>query len=269
MTEASKLKPVHTERQILGIVLVSLGTLAIFIAVGAMFGEPLLDRFIAVLMALAAWFDLLILIRTRNPAYLAAFGWQALMAVRLMTRTENRTFLTIYAVAVILLAGIFFAAAARKRTKWRYREVLELAARPVTATRNGYTDRPYPSGRADYTMEELQGFARFLQKRMIALPYFEKNRIVLQIEPSFWHLFYLRYGYEGCTHVAFDDTGRISVYISEKSYRKYKDELSFDALCRAMGRLFVDFLELYRRESGAGIIERMNGLKLSGLADGV
>ena len=108
MNWKSKLKPVNEDKQIWLTILVSLGMVVIFVVIGAMYGEPFLDRFIAVMMAGAAWLDLMIMIRTRNTAFIPAFLWQGLMAGRLLSRTENKTFIAFYAAAVwavVALAG--------------------------------------------------------------------------------------------------------------------------------------------------------------------
>ena len=44
---------------------------------------------------------------------------------------------------------------------------------------DGFTDRPRPAGRTDYSRGKLIRFARFLSSNLIAMPYFGENRIVL------------------------------------------------------------------------------------------
>lgn len=66
----------------------------------------------------------------------------------------------------------------RKSAKWKGREVFELASMAIENQPDGFTERHHPAGKTEYTKTELEGFARFLQKNLIAMPYFEENRIV-------------------------------------------------------------------------------------------
>ena len=48
------------------------------------------------------------------------------------------------------------------------------------------------------------------------------------------------------SYVAFNKDGNISVHISERDYREYKNQLSFDQLCASFSTLFKQFLEYYK-----------------------
>lgn len=263
MNDTRKLKPGDEVGNFLSTILASIGIVIIFFLIGFFYGGRMVDKFIATGLALCAWFDLMIWVRTRNIGHLIAMAWQSLVAFRLLSGTENKILLAIYSVLVVSLMVLYLYLLGSKKLKWRYREILELAAKPVQETEDGYTDRPYPSGKAAFSRGEITGFAKFLRKSHVTLPHFEKNRIVFQIEITVWHLFFLRYDYSRFTHVAFEYDGSMTVYISKKSYAKYKDELSFDRLCESTGNLFRDFLQCYKRGGKRKIIDRMNALKLS------
>jgi len=64
-----------------------------------------------------------------------------------------------------------------KRLKWRIRELLELAAAPVSETTNGFTPRPRPLGKVEYSKFELMEFAAFALRNHIAIPYHESDRV--------------------------------------------------------------------------------------------
>jgi hypothetical protein len=49
------------------------------------------------------------------------------------------------------------------------------------------------------------------------------------------------------SHVIFDNSGNVSVFIAEKDYRGYIARFNFDKLCDSMGRVFMRFLEYYRQ----------------------
>jgi len=147
-----------------------------------------------------------------------------------------------------------------KKVKPRVREILELAAKPVNGTANGFTNRPYVSGRAEFSRSEMKAFSKFLMKHLIALPYYEENRTVILLEYSFKHILYLRSDCSGLTHIIFNDDGHVLVNISREYYLKYKKELTFDQLCDSLGHLFIEFLETFKKGKGERIIERMNSI---------
>jgi signal transduction histidine kinase len=263
MNDAKKLKSGDEVTHFMSTIMVSMGIVIIFFVIGFFYGGRMVDKFIAILLTLCAWFDLMLWVRTRNIGHLIATAWASLLAIRLLSGTENKILIAIYAVLVISLMVLYLYYAGTKKLKWRYREILELAAKPVDETEDGFTDRPYPSGKAAFSKVEITGFAKFLRHSQVALTHFEENRIVFQIEITLWHLLFLRNDYSRFTHIVFEYDGGMTVYISKKSYAKYKDELTFDQLCQSTGNLFRDFLELYKSGERRKIIDRMNALKLS------
>jgi hypothetical protein len=162
---------------------------------------------------------------------------------------------------------LFLALTARlwitKKVKWRFREVLELAAVPVNETTNGFTPRPRPLGKMEYSKFELVEFAAFLLKHHIAIPYYESDRIVFV--PTDWaqgflRLYRLKHDYSGATWIAFGYDGNVTVNITHRDYLSYKDSFSFDQLCGSLGNLFVNFLELFRKGEGSRIIDKMDAV---------
>jgi hypothetical protein len=160
------------------------------------------------------------------------------------------------------LVWIFFT----KRLKFRGREVLELAALPVKPDPDGFTERPRPSGQASYTREEVLAFAEFLHSTHIAWAYLEAHRVVLVPVRRLGYRYLYGWdvpSYEDRTWVAFDFDGNVSAQISREDYLDYREELSLDALCESMGRLFIDLLEQFKRGEGGQILERLNALGMS------
>lgn len=156
-------------------------------------------------------------------------------------------------IILVLCAGTLFIAEilvlSSKRINWRYREILELAAKPVDESADGFTPRPFPAGEAQYTKEEIIGFTKFMIKHVIAYPFAEESRVVLVVpENMFAYMLLLKRGYEKDTYVTFDFRGNVSVNIAKKDYRKYKEEFTFDQLCSSLGNLFIEFLELYQKK---------------------
>jgi hypothetical protein len=152
-----------------------------------------------------------------------------------------------------------------RRHKWRGRDILELAAAPVEELGNGFTERPRPSGRLDYTKRQLLEFAEFCRRNLVALPYVERDRIyfvLIRMGKEYFHLFNVSRDYHRDTWVCFDFEGNMSVNISREDYFEYKEDLSFDRLCESLGDVFAGFLDLHRTGTAVRIIDRMNAVRV-------
>jgi len=211
-------------------------------------------------------------IRTRNIGFLFQFIFQisatlfALLAIWGGLDLQ-RPILVLLILCMLIFGplGIYYAFS--RKLKWRYREVLELAAAPVEDITDGYTDRPKPTGKAEYTQFEITSFANFLKKNLVVIPYFEKNRTVLSLAMTFRHRMSLRRDYADFTYLLFDQEENVSVHISKQDYLKYQHQLSFDQLCDSLAGQFIEFLELFKNGEGIRILDRMNALKLNPLSD--
>jgi hypothetical protein len=146
---------------------------------------------------------------------------------------------------VILYIFYFYFLVFDSRYRSNYKKILELAAKAVKETENGFTRRPFPVGKASYSLEELSGFAEFLKKQKIAFPYIEENGILLGINEytKFW---FGRPTIKIDSFISFDLDGNVVVNIARKEYQRYRDELSFDWLCESLGDLFKTFLRYYQ-----------------------
>jgi hypothetical protein len=98
-------------------------------------------------------------------------------------------------------------------------------------------------------------------KHQITVPFVESAETVFLLEYSFWHLSYLKSDYSNLTRIVFKKDGEVIVFISKASYKKYRDELTFDKLCASLGELFKDFFELFLAGREQEIIKRMDALK--------
>ncbi len=151
-----------------------------------------------------------------------------------------------------------------RKYKWRGREVLELTAAPVEGTRDGFTARPHPIGKAEYSGQQLMDFTKFLRRNMIALPYVEDDRVFyapITMAQSFCHLYGWNHDLSGKTWVSFDLGGNVAANIAHKEYLSYHEDLTFDQLCDSLGSLFIEFMEMFKKGDGIRIINRMNALK--------
>ena len=169
----------------------------------------------------------------------------------------------VFAFSIIVATVILFILILNRKLKWRSREMLELAAMPVKETSNGFTNRPLAAGKVEFTQTELFSFARFLHSQLIAIPFYEQDRVVFSITTPLSRQLGLNKDYYNGSWVSFSLTGDVSVSISQLDYQKYKDNYSFDQLCEQLGLTFVDFLELFKRGEGSKIIEKLNSLRLN------
>jgi hypothetical protein len=187
--------------------------------------------------------------------------------LRLVTFFDERIAALIYFLllaATVWLLYLYF----RRKAKWKGREVFELASITIETSKNGFTDRPHSSGKAEYTLNELKGFAEFLQKKLIAMPYMETNRVVLvpvKMGDEFNFIFYPSKFRMTRTWIAFDFDGNVTVNISRRDYLDYLEELSFDQLCKNLGQLFIGFIEYYKKGEADRIVYKLDELGL-GLA---
>jgi len=205
----------------------------------------------------------------RNPGYIIVALFQVSGAYAFAGKHSSLFFISdmITQIATGLVFLCLFGIAYlwfTKRLKWRIREILELAAAPIEDTTNGFTPRPRPLGKADYSNFELSGFGAFALRNHIAIPCYESDRVVFVANDwirGFLWLYRLRRDYSAATWVALDYDGNVTVNIARHDYLKYKDSLSFDQLCQSLGDQFIGFLELFRRGQGIQIIHKMNAVR--------
>ncbi len=167
------------------------------------------------------------------------------------------------AMLVIIAAVIALSIVIRKKIKWRTREILELAAMPVSQVDDGFTGRPIPAGIIEATALEVEAFTAFMRENLIAIPYTEGDVVVYSFTSNIWKQIVLKSRYEDETWVSIDPDGRVSASISKKDYLLYKHRFSFDQLCASLGKLIAEFFELFKHGEGKKIIERFDNLGLN------
>jgi hypothetical protein len=241
--------------------------LAFAISIEAMF------IFFAVFFWGYALYSLLTTVRTHNLGFLVAVCYQTavgLMALSFPQSINNREQMKplmwfLISTVVFFLVWLIILTV-NKKLKWRGREVLELAALPVDAIGNGYTARPLPAGKTEFTQRQIMEFAEFARRNLIAVSYVGKDKVVfvpVMAGREFLFILGLKGDYTDETWIAFDFEGNISVNISHRDYLEYKESLAFDKLCESLGNLFVEFMEMYQHGEGVRIIDRMNAVGVS------
>lgn len=227
---------------------------------------------VSLFFILYSGFSLWIYARIRNQSYLAAAIWQFFVGLSFATHPKWTIFhgldpslSSIFFFILIASTIWLFYQVSLKKAKWKGREVFELASMFIEHQSDGFTGRPCPVGKSEYTKDELLGFAKFMRNNLIAMPYFEDNSILfvpVKMSDEFSFIFNPDKFRHIRSWVAFDYDGNVTVNISKNDYLDYKEELSFDQLCMNFGRLFIEFMKYFRKGEEDRILYRLNELGL-------
>ena len=195
-------------------------------------------------------------------SFIILFSSQAIIGKHV---TLTKPTLALLVATVVLFYYILYLNFSKK-LKWRGREILELAAQNVEDLSNSHTERPLPTGKVDFTQEELINFSKYFEKNLFGLTYKEDSRIVfmpLKYKNEYFALYNPNYNYKDKTWIAISNNGNVSVNISKQDYYDYKEDLAFDQLCNSLSDVIIEFLELFTSGRQVRIIDKMNSLKIS------
>jgi hypothetical protein len=270
MSLERKLKP---DRNILGAV-IPLSMIPIFGLSALIFGFPTGLVVLAILMVVFALFYLYVFLRTWNLPHLVVFAEGIFFGLMFgvfephlgTSPVGSLEFKAAYISGVAFFGFLLIALLITRKLKWRGREVFELAGELVDETGDGYTSRPRPVGKVEYTPQQMSTFARFCARHLIALPYYTSKNITLvpiKMGDEFGRLLGLSGDFRDATWVNFAEDGEVSVHIAQRDYLDYREPLAFDALCVALGQVFIDFFELMNKGEGVRVIDRMDDLRIS------
>jgi len=143
----------------------------------------------------------------------------------------------------------------QERFEINSRRLFRLAADLIRDTSGGFTERPYSTGKLTFAKDELLGFSRFLNGKYVAKTFHMEERIFFSSSMN-RSLVNLEDPKE-VSHVVIDFEGNISVSISEKDYKDYKNRFSFDQVCSSMAAVFERFLGYYRQGLETRIITEL------------
>jgi hypothetical protein len=124
------------------------------------------------------------------------------------------------------------------------RRLFRLASERIQKAENGYTARPYSGGRIDCTRDELLGFVRFLQGNYVVRAFYYEKYVCLSFSMN-KSLIAINEGSE-VSHVIIGNDGNVTVKVSDRDYRDYREKLSFDKLCESLSGIFIRFMEYYK-----------------------
>jgi hypothetical protein len=245
--------------------------IVIFAIIYLFFGFRIGIAAVSIFFLIYSLFSLLAFFRTHNPVYGLGFLFQVLVALVFSTSSRGpfplrdirvHQFFSIFGFVVLIwLVYLMYS----RKGKWKGTEVFELAAHSIEESPDGFTERPKPAGRMEYTKDELMGFAEYLKRNLIAMPFREDDRIVFvptRMGDEFYCILSPQSFRNEKTWIAFDFRGNVTVFISKKDYHEYREELSFDQLCENMGKLFMSFMEYHKKGDADRIVFQLNELKI-------
>lgn len=222
-------------------------------------GERLEHLYLGIFFAIGACCYVIALMRTRNISYIYLIMSLTCVSLTYLLYPYDPSMSAIFAYLGLASIITLVTMISRKKIRNRHNDLLEYAACSVADDTDGFTQRPYAIGEVHYSKEEIKGFAKYLLRRSIAFPYFERDRVVVVIPKSILlHILYVKRSYKGEMFISFDYEGRISVNIAKKDYEKYTDKFAFDQICRNLGELFKELFELYQSGEEIKFIEKLN-----------
>ncbi len=141
---------------------------------------------LSALIWLYAVYSLFVFFRTRNIEHLVlcAFqiflGWMSFQLPSYVgtSRNEPLNYIVAFALGLLCFSVLIIFLQLTKRLKWRGSEVFEMAAEPVEKAGNGYTARPRPIGKVDFTRQELLAFRNFCARNLIAVTYMSPRQVI-------------------------------------------------------------------------------------------
>jgi hypothetical protein len=139
------------------------------------------------------------------------------------------------------------------------RRLFKLASELIFETSDGFTNRPYSAGTAEYSREEILGFARFLNGKNIIRSVTKQDSVILTFSMGISPLKYP--ALTSISYVTFDYEGKISVHISKYDYKRYKEKLKFNELCDSLANVFKRFLTYYQNGNDDRIITELKSMR--------
>ncbi len=136
--------------------------------------------------------------------------------------------------------------------------LFKLAARGISGEENGFTGRPYQAGEHGYQRNQLYGLAAFLEQKKICVAEFTGSGIKYIYSMGISPLNKSRR--DELSYVAFQEDGKLNVYISKHDYKQYRKEYTFDQLCELMGNTFLRFAEYHQNNMESRIIVELKSV---------
>lgn len=144
-----------------------------------------------------------------------------------------------FVVAIILMPKLSKAMYLEEKA----RRLFLLASQQIVETSNGFTNRPFTGISIEAERKDVIGLARYLAAKNIILFDVSKELITFTFSMNTSPL--VDPLMNRVSYISFDPQGKISVHVSRKDYKQYKEKFSFDQLCASFANMFKQFLEYY------------------------
>jgi hypothetical protein len=135
------------------------------------------------------------------------------------------------------------------------RGIFRTSSKPVITSGNGFTSRPFFAGNAEYTKEQITGFAQYLAGQMIVYPVYTEAGIFMTFSMGKSPLA-IKDSSE-ISYITFENTGKVSVHIASGDYKRFRKQLTFDRLCESLGDTFKRFLNYYVNNQETKILSEL------------
>ena len=211
------------------------------------------------IMGIIQWFKYRLWI---NPVLGAMIGVICFNAARILgerSLVNLSTYLILLIILILFIILNWRTFYNQERFERNSRRLFRLAAELINDTGNGFTERPFTAGKIDLSKEELEGFARFLNGKFIAKPFYHDKRTTFTISMN-KSLLVINSPHE-VSYVDFDQSGNITVVISKNDYGEYTKRFSFDRLCNSMAMVFTRFLAYYKQGMENRIITELKSAR--------
>jgi len=209
--------------------------------------------------------------RTKLYTYLIIYflagtaTWHSIANLPQLHGVENSTIFSKETYVIHVIFNIIFIAFnwstlySHEKLEANTRRLFKLASELIFEISNGFTSRPYSAGTAEYSREEILGFARLLSGKNIVRTIVKKGSVILTFSMGISPLKYP--DIKKISYVSFDYEGNISVHISKYDYKRYKETLKFNELCDSLGNVFKRFLTYYQNGNDDRIITELKSLR--------
>jgi len=249
--EHSQLKPLH-DKVLLGVGLVTI-FLSAMIIFAVLADDRTEDKVFATVWLANGTIQVILYLRTGNRAQVFWMLGCFLIACSYITGYKGIFFFA--PAALLLVIDLYFRLS--RRLRWKYRDILQVAAHGVQDVTNGFTHRSLPVGKVSTSKKELQNFGRFLSSHLIAFPFHTSigTYFCINSTGSKW---FMKPKQKKDTYVLFHRDGSVEVNLAKAEYSQYREAFAFDQLCQSLGNLFIEFLDQFKNGKTKHILRVVN-----------
>ena len=169
------------------------------------------------------------------------------------------TYFTSFILVILFILINWRSFYSHERFEINSRRLFRLASERIYRIDDGYTTRPFSGGKIDCTRDELLGFVRFLHANYIIRPFYYENYVCLSFSMN-TSLVVIHEGKE-VSHLIIGNDGSVTLKVSDKDYRDYRERLSFDQLCTSLADIFIRFFKYYKEGLESRIMIELKSAK--------